>query len=155
MLLAAALNRAVKAMRDHKECFELFGNQRTRSGNVIPISILTDLVNGTSKYGKITFENKGAGGDIAKTTPTGSVFIYPLPPFLKSNAVDIVINTYNDDAHLYWNDGDADENAVTLLHELGHLYNFVRGSGGSQLSNLKEAFNSSANDNILITKCFP
>ena len=35
----------------------------------------------------------------------------------------------------YWNIGNASENAETLLHELGHIYNFTRGSGGFSLPN--------------------
>jgi hypothetical protein len=44
----------------------------------------------------------------------------------------ITINTFNGGVP-YWNSSDIDHNAHTLLHELGHAYDVLGGSGGTVL----------------------
>jgi hypothetical protein len=72
------------------------------------------------------------------------------PPFVKSDTVTIRIKTKG-----YWNIGNDEYNANTLLHELGHAYNFLRGSGGSKLDNLLEPIRGGHNDDIIKQNCFP
>jgi hypothetical protein len=76
----------------------------------------------------------------------------PIPGL--ASKVTITINTFND-GNLYWNDGNTDENARTVLHELGHAYNFLRGSGGFARSNLAELKDSYAFDKEIEQKCIP
>jgi hypothetical protein len=55
-------------------------------------------------------------------------------PF-QAKKVTIAINSYNDDAGMYWNDGDTGINAITLLHELGHAFNDLFGKDSSTIEN--------------------
>jgi hypothetical protein len=56
---------------------------------------------------------------------------------------------------LYWNDGNVTNNAETLLYELGHAYNFLKGSGGFAISNLAEIRHPNSFEKLIDTKCFP
>jgi hypothetical protein len=146
-LLTPALNRAVEALTN-KDCLDLFGNEKTRQGDFSPVTLLTSLVNGNSKFGTVKFENKGSDWGVAKTYPAGR---FPIPGL--AGKVSITINTYND-GNLYWNDGYVDENAETLLHELGHAFNFLHGAGGFAISNLAEIKDPYAFDKRIWDKCF-
>jgi hypothetical protein len=44
-------------------------------------------------------------------------------------------------------------NAETLLHEMAHLYDFVRGSGGFAVSNPAEILDKDIFDKIIEDKC--
>jgi RHS repeat-associated protein len=147
-LLMAGLARALQALSLNEECNKLFGSEKTRSGRFNPSNVLTSLVNG-GDLGQIKFENKGGDWGAAKTTPGGR---FPVPGL--AGRVNVTINSFNDQG-LYWNDGNGDENAKTLLHELGHAFNFLRGAGGFAISNLKEIGDAYAFDKLIEEKCFP
>ena len=147
-LLPSALGRAIDALRQNKECFDLFGNENARSGDFNPINILSSIAKGT-EFGNIEFKALGKGV-VAKTNSAGRL---PIPGL--AGKVIIFINTYNSDTGLYWNDANVDENAETLLHELGHAFNYLRGSGGFAISELGEIRNRYAFDNRIRETCFP
>ena len=54
-------------------------------------------------------------------------------PFRKNGSATITINSFSDPFRLLCNAGNTDNNAETLLHELGHVYDLIRGSGGSAI----------------------
>ena len=49
----------------------------------------------------------------------------------KSGNIKITINEYDDSVNAYWNFGNTAMNAHTLIHELGHVYDSIPGSGNS------------------------
>jgi len=55
------------------------------------------------------------------------------------------------------NQGNIDENVNTLLHELGHIYNELLGSGGSsiQYDGFLNPGGQTTNDNLIIQNCTP
>jgi RHS repeat-associated protein len=146
--LMPALSRAIQALTLNEECLELFGNEETRSGKYNPVTVLTDLVmgnisGGQSSYGNLTWR-AGTGADV---TANGI-------PFLAGSAT-IKIGVAS------WNGGDVNENAHTLLHELGHFYDVVRGAGGSAIKSpdalpgiLGGDSRSKENDWLVDQKCF-
>lgn len=145
--------RAIQALTLNEDCRKLFGNKKTRANGFDPSAVLTSIATG-GKFGSIEFADRGPSWGVAKTTPAGVVLPRLRPPFVSSNKVTITINSF-DDAKLYWNDAKTDGNASTLLHELGHAFNFLRGSGGSQLRNLGEFTDDKVNDRLIKETCFP
>jgi hypothetical protein len=140
-----AYARALEALTLDPDCFDLFGTAKTRSGKWNPIIVLTSLfLTRDGTYGSVNFNYTGNGA--ALTTPTGVL----LPSFsnvLAGTGATISINP------AVWNIDDVGFNAETLLHEMGHLYNFSRGSGGFALSNPKELWNSGAFDALIGKDC--
>ena len=50
------------------------------------------------------------------------------------DSVTIEINTFNGPTiGIYWNGGDINVNAITLIHELGHAFNDLFGKGSSTI----------------------
>jgi RHS repeat-associated protein len=121
-LLGAAVKRAKKALSENEDCQKLFGNAKTRANGFDPSSILDQIAAGT--FGTLKFDNKGAKWGVAGVSPNG------VP---KLSSVTITLNSYNDGTLAYWNLGNTDFNAETLLHELGHVYDLTKGSGNSLL----------------------
>jgi len=112
------------------------------------VNVLTNLENGTG-FGSIAFKDLGANGGVAKVTANGI-------PRLTSSAT-ITINTFSQPGTNLWNEGNTDQNALTLLHELGHVYDLIRGSGGSAIKTPDALFgdkNSRYNDWLVDTNCF-
>ena len=91
-----------------------------------PAQVLQAIAGGTA-YGSISFKDLGEGVGAQENAR------FRLP--LQSKKVSITINSYSDPGGVYWNDGNAGVNAITLLHELGHAFNDLFGSGSSTIEN--------------------
>ncbi len=143
--MPAAYQAALTALTQNTACMDLFGNAKTRAGKWNPVTVLTSLFQAQSgTYGSVNFGYTGNGS--ALTTPNG--FLLPnINQGLTGTSATISINS------TYWNDNNVAFNAETLLHEMGHLYNFVRGSGGFALPNKAELKNASAFDTLIDQKC--
>ena len=142
----AAASRAIEALTLNSECFELFGNEGTRSGRWNPVTVVTSMfIQRNSEYGRVDFNFAGVG--VAETRPAGFI----LPSFNRNlvQGSSANISIHRD----FWNRGDTNFNANTILHELGHVYNFVRGSGGYAVGNLIEARDPFAFDKLIKEKC--
>jgi hypothetical protein len=140
-----AFARAMQALTLNQDCFNLFGNDSTRDGKWDPTVVLTSLyLADNGKYGSVNFDYTGTGN--AQTTPNG----FPRPSLnagITGTSATISIKASD------WNIDNVDFNAETLLHEMGHLYNFVRGSGGFAVPNRAEITNSQAFDKVIEDKC--
>jgi hypothetical protein len=84
-----------------------------------PASILNAIVSG-AKYGSVTFDMISPAN--AATTTDNRGFL-----FLKGRSVLITINEFTSPARVYWNAGNAQVNAITLIHELGHAFEWLFG----------------------------
>jgi hypothetical protein len=143
--MPAAYARAMQALTLNPDCFDLFGTAKTRAGKWNPTVVLTSLfLTQGGTYGSVNFNYTGNGA--ALTTPNG----FPTPSItqgIQGSSATVSINS------AYWNVDNVAYNAETLLHELGHVYNFVRGSGNFALSNSSELTNSGAFDQLIEAKC--
>jgi RHS repeat-associated protein len=145
-LAPAAAARAIQALTLNKECLELFGNEETRSGRWNPVTVITSMfIERNSEYGRVDFEYSGVGA--ALTRPGGIVLPSINRNLVQGSSANITIHRD------YWNRGNTDFNANTILHELGHVYNFVRGSGGFAIGNLSEASDPFAFGKLIEEKC--
>jgi hypothetical protein len=97
-------------------------------------------------YGSVDFNYTGVG--TAETRPAGIILPNPFNPnLIQGSRANISIHRN------FWNGYGADQNAETILHELGYVYNFTRGSGGFRISNLTEGDDRSAFDKLIETNC--
>jgi hypothetical protein len=145
-LVPEAASRAIAALTRNKECLELFGTAQSRAGRWNPANVITSMfVRRDGQFGRVDFEYSGVG--VAETRPAGFV----LPSFnrnlIQASRANISIHRN------YWNAGDDEANAQLILHELGHVYNFTRGSGGFAIGNLSEAADPYAFDKVINEKC--
>ena len=96
-------------------------------------------------YGSVDFERQGINEE-AKTTPAG--FLLPnINQGLTGSRANVHPN------RRFWNMGGVSNNAETLLHELGQVYDFTRGSGGFTLPNRAELGDDFAFDKVIEEKC--
>jgi len=135
----------MQALTLNQDCYDLFGTAQTRQGKWDPTVVLTSLFFAQDgRYGSVNFNYAGNGS--ALTTPNG----FPLPSLrsgITGTSATISINASS------WNVDNVPFNAETLLHEMAHLYNFVRGSGGFAIPNRAELANSDAFDKVIEDKC--
>lgn len=126
-----AFVRAIQGLSLNLDSMSPFGTAQTRAGGFNPISVLTNIVYGSNRLGSINFSTHPVGWGVAETRPAG---LFPIPGL--AGKVRIFINQIA--GYGFWNNGDTLENADTLLHELGHAFNDVRGAGGFALPNWAE-----------------
>jgi RHS repeat-associated protein len=147
-LLGVALDTAIMALQQSKDCEELFGTAKTRAAGRDPVTVLKAIASGTA-YATIEFADKGPKYGVAGVTVS--------VPRLARKAT-ITINTYNDPWGVYWNDGLTEHNAHTLLHELGHVFDLVSGLGQSRIKTPDSAWWSrdagAWNDWLIDQNCF-
>lgn len=119
-LLQGAVDQALKDLLKPDCAQSVFGGGIAKGHD--PAEVLQDMMNET-KYGSIKFDALPSYAGAVEFT-TG---------FFKKTAT-IDINTYNDPSKgIYWNAGNVDVNAITLLHELGHAFNGLFGKGSSSI----------------------
>jgi len=123
-------------------CQGLYGTAATRANGFAPGTVAQQLFgNGNAAVtvgGSLltsTFVSAGPVAPVALTLGTPSPLVN----------VAVFINT----SQLV---NDTWDTAITLLHELGHVYNDVPSSGGSQISRGLSDFNG-ANDNLIVQDC--
>jgi RHS repeat-associated protein len=140
--LGSAMNRAQKALQN-KKCADLFGVSD-------PAAVLGDLFRDHMTVKPIT----SPPGTVVSATTTPVQLVTANGTF---NQADIVIN----DAAGVFLTGSANDQLVTLLHELGHAVNDIFGAGTSQIvddgtSMGKDGIQLSIDNSALIKKnCLP
>lgn len=145
--MPAAFSRAIAALTLNQDCMNLFGTDQTRAGKFNPVNVLTDIVYGSHNFGTVSFSLNSANWGVARARPAG---FPPIPGFAPKEK--IVINELS--GYGFWNNGDATENADTLLHELGHAFNDIRGAGNFALPNSAEDSDPYAFDKLIKQTCF-
>ncbi|MCC6589029.1 MAG: hypothetical protein IT168_20190 [Bryobacterales bacterium] len=140
-MMPSAFSAAIQVLVSNSDCMNLFGNEKTRANGFNPVNVLTSIVYGDHAFGHVEFEFQNSGA--ARVTPNG------IPKFTSS--ATIKINTNPD----FWNAGNIIYNAETLLHELGHVYDVIQGSGSSKIKSPDIVEGSSRfNDWLIDTTCF-
>jgi hypothetical protein len=120
--MPAALAQALTDLQN-PNCAAVFAGGIAKGDN--PSAVLQQIVAGT-KYASVTFTSLSPL-EAAVTAESG---------FWIFKKATIEINTYNDPSTgVYWNAGNTQANALTLLHELGHIFNFLFGNGSSTIIN--------------------
>lgn len=147
--MPAAFASAIEALTLNADCMNLFGTAATRAGKFNPVDVLTNIVYGTHTLGNINFSNHSSDWGVAQTRPAG---IFPIPGL--AGKVSITINELVSSGLSLWNSGNTLENADTLLHELGHAFNDLRGAGGFAIPNSAESKDNLAFDTLIKQKCF-
>jgi hypothetical protein len=100
-----------------------------------------------TKYGKIQFVYNPNDTSVAMTRPTIS-----LGNVLGVTATVTKINAGQDSSG-YWNNGDAVENADTILHELGHVLRFLGFRGGDFQQDDKDDAVNQHNSELIRENC--
>jgi RHS repeat-associated protein len=143
--LVTATNRALQALKSPK-CAKLFGIAD-------PSSLLSDLIQNYTTIGPIKTSPNAPPGAVISATTTPRVTVTPNGTF---EGADIKIN----DVAGAFVTGTLTDQAVTLLHELGHAVNDTYGSDTSQIVNdgtyLGAAGIKASQDNtaLVLQNCF-
>ena len=152
--MPAALARAVSALENNPQCDQLFGTATTRANGFNPIQVISTVFS--------------QGGGLVNGAPVGAAFLPVVSSILGNVAITAPNVSPGGGASVFiaggssslWNLAGAINNtlfqAETLLHELGHVYSFIVGSGGSQIA--YDGFStvtSEANQALVEQKCFP
>ena len=146
--MPAAFSRAIQALTLNPDCMSLFGTDQTRAAGFNPETVLSNIVYGSHSFGTVSFSLHKKKWGVAETRPAG---ILPIPGL--ASKVKITINELS--GYSFWNNGDATENAETLLHELAHVFNDLSGAGGFKLPNSAENKSDPyAFDTLIRKKCF-
>jgi RHS repeat-associated protein len=143
--MPAALATAINALKTHQQCADLFGNATTQAGAFNPVDVIQQVF----KQGGSTI----AGQSVSATFQPIVLWSALTIPNVGGGAT-VVIDSVNYDL---WNSsgsiGDSYWQAILLLHELGHVYNDLKGSGGSKIGG--DGFGGSdANTNLIKKDCF-
>jgi RHS repeat-associated protein len=151
--LAKAVNVAATALDTYSDCRELFStDEGRRSSNWNPKSFLTQLYDGRPHYisePSWFISRFGAYQSALTSVLPNSIYGVAIPYYssffspigIGSSlfvAAGVLINA---NLLIYHGDrGEHSENADTLIHEMGHVYDIMSllGSGGSRLSSLPE-----------------
>jgi RHS repeat-associated protein len=151
--MPAALAQAREWLKQ-PECAALFGTSGTRMAGFDPTAVLNSVYTpgggpwGAGTFAYIPYPAAAITVPVALTVPGPTPIVYGVTAL-------VAINELNVPGTNAWNQGDTFNNALLLLHELGHVYNILPGSGGSQIQWDFGGIGgiSTDNDNLVIQKC--
>jgi hypothetical protein len=136
---AAAVQKALEAL-SNPDCASLFGN------GVNPVALLTALASGKSSLGTISNADLGRAHKNDMTAAITTGILGPGGPTNFSGANITINNNPSSPFNAGWagvtlfgppalstNYSDADLNAATIIHELGHVANDIYGPGSSAI----------------------
>jgi hypothetical protein len=148
--LSSAVSAAKQALAEKKPCRDLF------SPDFDPSSVLDHLMNGDATYGKFSWDAMGAAGNVAEVRVT-----QPNQVAAVGWTVNVTINSsggggwfdHTGDIQRYGNYGFNSINAATIIHELGHVFEFLFGANTTRI--LNDAHGGSlANSDLVMSECF-
>ena len=155
---AAAI--AINALENRKDCAGMFSGAN-------PVTVLNSLISGNSPYGSIKWDNLGPpdNGSVTAAQTSGILGRSPQGTSIFTGATI----TINDNLSAPWFGGYPDTfqignptsnstqniyRAMTLLHELGHLFNIVTGLGSSTIVTPDPGGVSGKNTAQVFENCF-
>ncbi len=95
-----------------------------------PSAVLQAIIAGT-QYGNVSFNLQSP--IVAATTQLKYAITGNWRRKRTVKTATININTYSDPNGVYWNTGNAANNAITLIHELGHVFDWEFGSSSTTI----------------------
>ncbi len=155
-LLNTAIQDALAALED-PDCAGLFGVQ----GDALdPRDVLKGLASGQSGYGYfLVSEIKQVKSSAVTNAQTEPQFGYATSPAgtLVNTGINGVVITINTAPNTPFNrTATPTDRATTVLHELGHAFNWLPGAGGSFVQNDQDDVTlSMENTSMVKTSCFP
>jgi RHS repeat-associated protein len=149
--LQAAVALAVNALATDPKCESLFG---LTPGSPDPLDLLRDLASGTSGYGYFVLDAFTPGTNGWQTNATtmgtgGSNNAYGG----SFSGAEVTFNI--NPAAPFNSTANTQANAITVLHELGHVYMDVFGANSTKIQNDMDSPQTSVNNTSLVKKdCF-
>ncbi len=151
--LPGAIDRARNALRNHWPCASLFA---LGTGLPEPTDILDRLARADPSVGLIIInEIESPRGQTTSATAAG--FNWQAVPVgqgatqLRATFVQVTINSLAGT----FVDGDETDRAVTILHELGHVYSFLYGPSSTLISEDRgDTSKSEENSRLARKHCF-
>jgi hypothetical protein len=145
---------AIQALQNNPQCDQLFGTPFTRATFWNPIQVISQVY---SQSGGIV-NQASVGTGFSSLLGLINAAATTIPNFSLNGGATVIIGSGSGSL---WNQagaaGDTLFQAETLLHELGHVYDFLPGSGGSQIQ--PDGFfsngDSATNQMIVEKNCFP
>lgn len=141
-LLNDAIQEAISLLSEDPNCAAVFTSPTTGASAINPATLLSDLQGGEAgpgPYGSIGFGPlRTTPGILPGTVSYTNATTTPVPQYGMVNGQNTVVGmqvfiTINTDPNSPYNKGTAYDRAVTLLHELGHAYNILFGTGSSHI----------------------
>lgn len=128
------------------------------SGTPDPNDLLSNILGGTSTMASIKYDDFG----INSANPDGSYGVdnartSPVLPYNGETFAGATI-TFNTSQFAQFNFASTSlvDNAVTILHELGHVYEYLFGQSSTQIMDDSGSGTiSAANTALVKSKCFP
>jgi len=145
--LSAAIKLALKALAN-PGCTALYDI----GGALDPTDLLEELSTGTSGYGyfELNLLPPGTGGTAVNAQTT------PILPNLGGTFSGVIVD-FNIDPYAPFNSSASPvQNAITVLHELGHVYEFLFGQSSTLISDdMGNNATSASNTKLVQADCFP
>jgi RHS repeat-associated protein len=154
--LPAAKDRAKKALMENQDCMEIFGNEATRSAEFDPVKAIDQIFNPAGGFlgGRAVGVGVFNGHPVFSTAQVNPALFFGSGTLTWGWRVEINASMWNDMAN---GTGDlgVQFQAAALLHEMGHIFARIGGSGGSRIveDGLSNSL-SERNTALVLDKCF-
>jgi RHS repeat-associated protein len=147
--LQAAIALAINTLATNPLCDSLFG---LTPGSPDPVDLLQDLKSATSGYGYFELNLLPIGNGLATNAQTSGLGSFNNAYGGSFSGAAVTINMY---PSAPFNTGSAQDDAITVLHELGHVYMDVFGAGSTKIQNdIGNTAASKANTQLVKNDCF-
>jgi hypothetical protein len=163
LALAAAVEAAENALANNPNCDGLF---EINSGAPAPLTLLAQIAsnNDPQAYFTEAYLAPTAPGFVTNAITQVTSYSMQNGVLVNTNVANNVVVAFNYDPGRF-NGAGVTANAITVLHELGHVYEFLYGMGSTLLvndslsawgGNQKQAAAASAfNSSLIKSNCFP
>jgi len=148
-------NLAMLALQNNPDCAALFEGIQ---GDPDPSWVLGGILSGT-EYGTLNYTFMGASNVTATSYSINNATTSPVLPYNSAtgtfSSATITINTSSIAPYNFAGTSPVDR-AVTLLHELGHVFEYLFGAASTEIQDDQASGAvSAANTALVKSKCFP
>jgi hypothetical protein len=127
-----------------ESCKGLFGTEETRANGYDPLTVMNALYSGGDTTLRIGSELVATA--FVKLLPAPPLGVTASLPAVSLLSVGVLIN-------MSYVGNDSMEAALTMVHEMGHVYNAISAMGGSQITRGLSDDYLGGNDDRLIENC--